>query len=220
MFLLLALALLLGASAQENLTVAFFPSIEGATCSQSPIDNAISLTTYSIPTGYVCFNLTDLFTQSSDTGSQGLWHQSSSSNTTNQGVNYTLHNRDAYNPSTNYTNVWYEQVNQTDEIKPGEAGRWVFYTYTFEDCEQVGGDDFLPVKDFPWFETSCQTMDGGQCQELPQPVKSFAIGPSAGYDRNHGGCEEWAVMGDASTLSRRTSVITVVAAAVVALVML
>ena len=199
--------------------MAFFPSIEGATCSQSPINDAISLTTSSLPTGYTCFNLSDLFNQSLDTGSQGLWHHSSTSNTTSLGINYTLHNRDTFNPSTNYTNVWYQQVNLTGEIKPGEAGRWVFYTYSFEDCEQVGGDDFLPVKDYPWFETSCQTKEGGQCQELPQPVKSFAIGPSVGYDAGHGGCEEWAVLGDATMLKRRISLIAIVATAVVALVM-
>ncbi|KAK0099521.1 hypothetical protein ONS95_000250 [Cadophora gregata] len=210
-FILLTLTYVLHASAQENLTVAFFPSVEGRTCSQSPINEAISLTTYSIPNGYVCFNLSDIFTRTSDSGSQGLWRGPTDS--VDQLVNYTLHNREDYNPTTNYTNVWYEQVNQTGEIKPGESGRWVFYTYAFEDCEQVGGDAFMPEKNYPWFETSCQTKDGGQCQELKQPVKSFAIGPSAGYDANHGGCEEWAKMGDASSLKGRTSLLAVVAIA-------
>lgn len=192
-----------------NITVAFFPTTEEATCKEDNIANAASLTTSTIPTDFVCFNLTDLFTQSSDNGSQGLWKIPD--DTTSQGVDYLLSNRGSYNANTNYTNVWYQQVNQTGDIKSESDGTWVFYTYAFEDCIQNGGDAF-ELNDYPWFETSCQTEEGGECQQLPQPVKSFAFGPAAGYNANHGKCEVWAKMGGASTLNRRSSVLLVVAA--------
>ncbi|KFY84697.1 hypothetical protein V500_09098 [Pseudogymnoascus sp. VKM F-4518 (FW-2643)] len=211
---------LLSAYAQNqgdgNITVAFFPNSEEETCKQDSIANAASLTTSTIPTGFVCFNLTDLFTQTSDNGSQGVWKIPD--DTSSQGVDYLLSNRGSYNANTNYTNVWYQQLNQTD-IKPGEDGTWVLYTYAFADCLQNGGDAFDP-KDFPWFETSCQTKDGGECQQLPQPVKSFAIGPAASYNAGHGKCEVWAKLGGASTLNRRTSALLVVAATMGAFLML
>lgn len=197
--------------------MAFFPNSEEATCKQDNIANAASLTTGTIPTGFVCFNLKDLFTQPSDNGSQGVWKIADDA--PSQGVDYLLSNRGSYDADTNYTNVWYQQVNQTGNIKPGEDGTWVLYTYAFADCVQNGGDAFEP-KDFPWFETSCQTKDGGECQQLPKPVKSFAIGPATSYNAGHGQCEVWAKFGGASTLNRRTSALLVVAATMAAFLML
>ncbi|OBT63562.1 hypothetical protein VE03_07043 [Pseudogymnoascus sp. 23342-1-I1] len=212
---------LLGAYAEKqgngNITVAFFPNSEEATCKKDNIANAASLTTDTIPTGFVCFNLTDLFTQPSDNGSQGVWKIPD--DMTSQGVDYLLSNRGSYSADTNYTNVWYQQVNQTGDIKNEAAGTWVLYTYAFADCVQNGGDAYNP-EDFPWFETSCQTKDGGECQQLPQPVKSFAIGPAAAYNAGHGKCEVWAKLGGASALNRRTSALLVVAATMAAFLML
>lgn len=198
-----------------NITVAFFPNSEEETCKQDNIAKAVSLTTSTIPSGFVCFNLTDLFTQSSNNGSQGVWKIPD--DTPSEGVDYMLTNRGSFDAATNYTNVWYQQANQTG--KPGEDGTWVFYTYAFADCVQNGGDAFDP-KDYPWFETSCQTKDGGECQQLPQPVKSFAIGPAAAYNAGHGKCEAWAKLGDASTLNRRTSALLVVAATMASFIMM
>ncbi|KFZ13716.1 hypothetical protein V501_03558 [Pseudogymnoascus sp. VKM F-4519 (FW-2642)] len=200
-----------------NITVSFFPTSEKATCKQDNIANAVSLTTSSIPTGYVCFNLTDLFTQPSDTGSQIVWKIPDDAPT--QGVDYLLSNRASYNTDTNYTNVWYQQVNQTGDIKPDADGTWVLYLYAFADCIQNGGDAF-DLNDFPWFETSCQTKDGGECQQLPQPVKSFAIGPAAKYNAGHGQCEVWAKFGGAEMLNRRGPALLVVAATMSAFLVL
>jgi hypothetical protein len=200
-----------------NFTVSFFPTPEEAICKQGNIANAISLTTSTIPTGYVCFNLTDLFTQPSDNGSQDVSKIPDDAPT--QGADYLLSNRASYNANTNYTNVWYQQVNQTGDIKPDADGTWVLYIYAFENCIQNRDDAFAP-KDFPWFETSCQTKDGGECQQVPQPVKSFAIGPAAKYNVGHGQCEVWAKIGGAGTLNRRGSALLVVAATMVAFLVL
>ncbi|KFY07508.1 hypothetical protein V492_07080 [Pseudogymnoascus sp. VKM F-4246] len=216
-FLLLSLWVL-GAQGNGNITVAFFPTSEEATCKQDDVAKAVSLTTDSIPSGFVCFNLTDLFTQPSDNGYQEFLKDAQFT-TPNEGVNYTLSNRGSYVANTNYTNVWYQQVNQTGDIKEGADGTWVFYTYAFADCIQNGGDAF-ELKDYPWFETSCQTKDGGKCQQLPQSVKSFAIGPGDTYNAIHGQCEAWATMGGASALNRRTSALLVVAATMAAFLVL
>ncbi|KFY80563.1 hypothetical protein V499_00594 [Pseudogymnoascus sp. VKM F-103] len=219
-FLLLSLWLI-GAYAEKqgnvNFTVSFFPTPEEAICKQDNIANAISLTTSSIPTGYVCFNLTDVFTQPSDNGSQDVSKILDDAPT--QGVDYLLSNRASYNANTNYTNIWYQQVNQTGDIKPDADGTWVLYIYAFEDCIQNRDDAFAP-KDFPWFETSCQTKEGGECQQLPQPVKSLAIGPAAKYNAGHGKCEVWAKFGGTGTLNRRGSALLVVAVTMAGFVML
>ncbi|KAG4431472.1 hypothetical protein IFR05_013044 [Cadophora sp. M221] len=131
-------------------------------------------------------------------------------------IDYLLSNQAAYNPSTNYTRVHYTQVNQTGEIKASAAGRWVFYTYPFLDCAQVGGDDFK-MEEYPWFETSCQTGVEGECRDVVKSVRSFAIGPAERYDRGHGQCEVWAELGGAGMLEWRREVMAVVGVAMLAL---
>jgi hypothetical protein len=196
--------------------VAFLPTSEDDTCKPEDIAKAISLTTDTIPSAFTCFNLTDLFTQSSDNGyNDDVWK--TPDNQPTFGVNYTLSNRGSFKAGTNYTNVWYHQANQT--AKADEEGTWVFYTYAFEACIQNGGDAFA-LDDYPWFETSCQTKDEGECRQVPQTVKSFAIGPAAPYDARHGKCEVWATMGAASTLNGRNSALLVVAATMAAFIMM
>jgi hypothetical protein len=70
--------------------VAFFPTPDEATCEQNKIAHAVSLTTDTVPTHYVCFNLTDFFSQTNDTGTKNgsQW----SSTEVYQGVEYTLGN--------------------------------------------------------------------------------------------------------------------------------
>lgn len=193
-----------------NLTVAFLPTSEEATCEQNNIANAVSLTTDTVPTHYVCFNLTDFFSQANDTGTKNGSKWSSSE--VYQGVEYTLGNRRSYNPDANYTNVWYQQVKLGGDVKPGAEGDWVFYMYAFENCIQTGGDDY-EYDDWPWFETSCQTKDVGECQQVPKPIRSFAIGTGDYYNSIHGKCEVWARLGEgASMWNRQTAALLVIAA--------
>ncbi|KAB5563164.1 hypothetical protein GE09DRAFT_1056873 [Coniochaeta sp. 2T2.1] len=202
-----------------NLTVAFLPTSEEATCEQNNIANAVSLTTDTVPTHYVCFNLTEFFSQANDTGTRNgsKW----SSTEVYQGVEYTLGNRRSYDPDANYTNVWYQQVKLGgSDVKPGAEGHWVFYMYAFEDCIQNGGDEY-EIEEWPWFETSCQTNDVGECRQVPKPIRSFAIGPGDDYNAIHGRCEVWARLGEgASMWNRQTAALLVVAAAMATLLVL
>ncbi|OIW34868.1 hypothetical protein CONLIGDRAFT_28360 [Coniochaeta ligniaria NRRL 30616] len=207
--------LLLTFKRQGNITVAFFPDSEEATCNQNDIANAASLTTRTIPTSWICFNLTDLFSQPSDTGSKNGSQYAQPK--PYHGVDYLLSNRDSYKADANYTNVWHQQVNITGNTEPGTDGAWVLYTYAFADCLPYGGDDF-EQDEWPFFETSCQTKREGECRQLPKGVKSFAIGPAKAYNARHGGhCEVWARLGGASVVNPRTAALLVVAVAMILL---
>lgn len=182
--------------------MSFFAEDQESSCQASDISQGLVLTTSSLPSSYTCFNLTDIFSQSNDTGfqngSQPIYDYNGDLLEPN-GVSWQLQNQDVFDSKANYSRVWYEQMNQTGDIKAGKDAPWVLYIYAFPDCEQVGGDDF-DQDDYPWFETSCQTEPEGECQEVPYPIKSFAILSAAGYNGNHGGCETWAYMGAAATI--------------------
>ncbi|RSL65937.1 hypothetical protein CEP54_004011 [Fusarium duplospermum] len=203
------LALLsLSVSAQQvigngNITVAFFADEEEDACQANDANKTTTglvLTTSDLPSAYTCFNLSDIFSQSNDTGfMNATWRVYDSDYDLREpnGVHWLLRNRDNFDSKANYSRVWYEQVNQTGEIKAGEDSPWVFYIYAFEDCEQMmaGTDD--PYEKWPWFENSCQTEIGGECRTVPYSIKSFAIHQSLAYNIGHGGCEEWAFLGAA-----------------------
>ncbi|KAJ3538277.1 hypothetical protein NM208_g5976 [Fusarium decemcellulare] len=211
-FFLLSLPLLcLVASAQDfgggrNLTIAFFSDSQEDSCQSNDTSKGLVLTTDSIPTSYTCFNVSDIFSQSEKVGFQngtmpvrGGDGQFVEPN----GVHWLLEKADNFSSKTNYSRVWYEQ---TSPDGVGEDGSWVFYVYAFEDCEQIVDGDYVDSDRFPWYETSCLTERGGQCRTLPYSIKSFAINKAASYNKNHGGCEEWAYKG--SKASTRSSSLT------------
>lgn len=216
---LLALAQAQTGSSQFN--AAFFPTADEATCQEGDLDAALVFSTTDVPRAFTCFNLTDLFSGRRDSGFQNDSKADSpdvgqdDDSAPPKGVEWELWNRDAFDAGTNYTNVWFRQQNLTGDAEEGGAGRWVFYTYAFEDCEQVGGDDFEP-DEYPWFESSCQTAKEGSCQTLPQTVKSFALGPADNYNEMHGGCEAWAEMGAAPQLAPRGPAVAALAAGIAA----
>ncbi|KAJ3546616.1 hypothetical protein NM208_g1921 [Fusarium decemcellulare] len=187
-----------------NLTVAFFANEEESSCQANDTSKGLVLTTSSIPTGFTCFNVKDIFSQSNDTGFQNATQRIYDSNWNllePNGIHWLLRNRDDFDSKANYSRTLYEQVNETGEIAAGEAATWVFYIYAFEDCAQVGGEEY-EYEDYPWVETSCQTKEGGQCQTLPYSIKSFGINSATEYNHAHGQCEIWALMGASTRLNR------------------
>jgi len=70
--------------------------------------------------------------------------------------------------------------------------------YAFGDCVQSSGFEDA-YDDWPWFETSCQTKYEGECQQVPKPIRSFAIGPGDDYSTIHGRCEVWARLGEGAS---------------------
>ncbi|KAJ4154182.1 hypothetical protein LMH87_010642 [Akanthomyces muscarius] len=189
-----------------NLTIALFADSQGDSCKANDISNTISLTTSSVPVVYTCFNVSDIFSQGNSTG-----FQNSTSNIYDghgdieqpNGIAWFLQNQNLYDAKANYSRVWYSQAN-TSEIKEGKDAPWVFYTYAFPNCRQLGEGHPEKGAD-PWFETSCQTKKDGQCRSTPGPVVSFAINRADSYNEGHGGCETWARLGAATRFGQGVS---------------
>ncbi|KAI8716568.1 hypothetical protein NCS52_00950900 [Fusarium sp. LHS14.1] len=199
--LFLGFSLLLFASAKDvggagNLTVAFFTNDQQESCQAKDTSKGIILTTSSIPTELTCFNLTDTFSQSNDIGFQEalepLEDQSS-------GVNWLLQNRDDFDSKANYSQIRYELLNKTTEDESGKVSTWSLYVYAFANCQQIVDGDNADADDFPWFESTCQTEKGGECQGVPYPIKSFAIVST----NKEGECEAWAKQGSAARVGGR-----------------
>lgn len=152
-----------------------------------------------MPNVFTCFNISDLFGGNSSSGFQNATsriYDSDGKVIQPNGVAWQLSNMDQYDDKANYSRTWYEQRNITDAKEGGDAS-WVFYVYAFPNCEQLGPTEAEPEEN-PWFETSCQTGNDGQCRTTPRQIRSFGINQAVNYNVGHGGCETWAMLGDAS----------------------
>lgn len=96
----------------------------------------------------------------------------------------------------NYSRIWYQQTNSA-RIDVGKDAPWVLYTYALPNCEQIAP---RPAKqeDHPWYETSCQTSEYGQCRVTSGPIVSFGLNTAVNY--NSHGCATWAKFGAAAAL--------------------
>lgn len=99
-----------------------------------------------------------------------------------------------YRPDVNWTNIWFEQRNKTSdgESQEGEDGRWVLDTYANTGCVRIN------TTEFPWYETSCQTGEDGQCESTPYSIRSIALRPFMPYEFDD--CQTWAEVGAAPGL--------------------
>ncbi|KAF4468341.1 hypothetical protein FALBO_4776 [Fusarium albosuccineum] len=185
-----------------NLTVAFFTDGQEESCTAKDTSKGLILTTPTIPTELTCFNLTDVFSQSNDTGFQEALEPLEDKSS---GVNWLLQNRDDFDSKANYSQI------------RGEVAAWVLYVYAFPNCQQIVNGDNVDADDYPWFESSCQTHEGGECQGVSYPTKSFAIVST----NKEGKCEAWATQGSATKFSGRVLplVSTLTAVAVLLLVL-
>ncbi|KAI9150771.1 hypothetical protein HJFPF1_10548 [Paramyrothecium foliicola] len=102
--------------------------------------------------------------------------------------------KDDFNSQTNYSRIWYNQLNEAIP-EPGQGGSWVLYVYAFNDCMQKKPGRDIDADESPWFETSCQTGSSGQCQSVPNTIRSFGIGPGEEYNEAKEECNPWAYQG-------------------------
>ncbi|KAJ4168841.1 hypothetical protein NW754_010773 [Fusarium falciforme] len=179
-----------------NLAVAFFTNDQEESCQAKDTSRGIILTTSSIPTELTCFNLSDIFSQSNDTGFQEALEPLEDRPS---GVNRLLQNRHDFDSKANYSQIRYELLNKTTEDESGKVSAWSLYVYAFSNCQQVVDGDNVDADDFPWFESICQTEKGGECQGVPYPIKSFAIVST----NEEGECEAWAKQGSATKVDGR-----------------
>ncbi|KAI8665541.1 hypothetical protein NCS56_00990200 [Fusarium sp. Ph1] len=115
------------------------------------------------------------------------------------GVNWLLQNRDGFDSKANYSQIRSELLNKTTEDESGEVSAWSLYVYAFSNCQQITDGDNVDADDFPWFESTCQTEKGGECQGVLYPIKSFAIVST----NKEEGCEAWAKQGSAARVGGR-----------------
>jgi hypothetical protein len=180
------------------LTIAFFGANGNCANGGGQPASSISFTTPSYNVDNICFNIDELFTQGNNTGRKS----GSPSNDLPppfSGVNYTLAGRELYQSNMNYTGVWIKSTNITGVGEGMNGGRVVT---VFE------GRNCLDVK--PFFSLSCQTAEGGRCQNAPSAFRSFSLDDAYPYiQSSNGKCESFAPhsLNAASTLSGRASLL-------------
>ncbi|KAF5671269.1 hypothetical protein FHETE_4239 [Fusarium heterosporum] len=179
-----------------NITVAFFTDEQEESCNSKDTSKGLILTSSDTPTEYTCFNITDIFSQSNNTGFQPSWQQWVNKES---GMNWTIHNNDDSDviSNANYSHIRVELLDVATEDQTGEDSSWVLYTYAFPDCQLLVGLE-NHQEDYPWYEASCQTEEGGECQHALKPIKSFAIRTR---DQKEG-CKTWAKLGSANRMER------------------
>ncbi|KAK2616341.1 hypothetical protein QQS21_000775 [Conoideocrella luteorostrata] len=188
-----------------NLTVAFFPDDQDAACQSSDTSKGLVLTTNSLPTTYTCFNTSDIFSQGNNTGFKKniqTVYDGDGKPIEPNGIYWLLHNKELYDAKANYSRAWYQQVNISGKIEEGQPAPWIFKVFPFADCKDAGGDD-KPYKEWPWFESTCQTGSKGSCRPTPHPILSFSIG--AARDGSKSQCSTWAFRGDATAAGGTSS---------------
>lgn len=194
--------------ANTNFTIKIYPSDAEDKCKGGD-DGGLILTTDTIPRALTCIALENMWVGDNDSG----FLPDNSSHTViynprvdqsklpPPGIHWTIPSSSAeYDASQNYSSIWFEQRNATDqgESEEGEDGRWVVTTYANPSCDRI------KVEETPWYETSCQTSEDGQCESVPYNIKSIGIRPYFPYEFND--CQTWAKVGAASGLVPRVSV--------------
>lgn len=197
--------------------MSFFTESRHNECSSGETAEGLVLTTSTIPNAFTCFNLAELFaSNNTDIGFQNATIKvTDPTGDSTNGVHWLLQNHYDFESDGNYSSVWFQQFNMTAG-QAGEEATWVLHLYAFDDCEQLGSGYEQEPEDFPWFETSCQTEKGGQCQTVPNSIRSFGINSAAKYNDGHRQCEEWAFLGDAAGLMPRWSTLSALAVGLVA----
>ena len=151
----------------------------------------------------VCFNVTDIFSQSNDTGyakpRPPMTDKGSDGKSQHNGIDWTLEHRKLHDPKANYSRVWHEQVNAGEEPGGDRLAPWSLTTFPYPDCEptaewveEMGPDAEGQLK----HRTNCPTEAGGECERVPYSVKSFWIVSNGVLDT--GGDEECSPWGSAA----------------------
>ncbi|KAM0270909.1 hypothetical protein ACHAQH_009246 [Verticillium albo-atrum] len=198
-----------------NFTIKLYPSdaedkcLEGAT-------GGITLTTETVPRSLTCIDVEKIFVGGQRVGflNDSTSHMVSYGDHVDvdklppPGIDwYISSDSSEYDSSKNWTNIWFEQRNQTSdgESEEGEDGRWVVTTWANNKCER------LNVSEDPWLETSCQTSEDGQCESVPYSIKGIGIRPYLNHDFDD--CQIWAETGEATSMAPRVSVVLIIAVA-------
>lgn len=148
-----------------------------------------------LPDRSECFNLHEIFAQNSTIRDRNET-PSTPVPQTEQGIWWVIHNPESFDPSANYSHIWYQQVYPGGNVGAGRRGERSLSIYNGRDCQQVGD----PLQ--PWLGWSCQTKFGGDCEIVPYSVQSFSINrtdPAPAGDEFD--CWSFAYQGSAARIS-------------------
>nr|POE86590.1 hypothetical protein CFP56_46774 [Quercus suber] len=179
----------------------------------------ISFTTFSVPVSPTCINLNETFTsQTSDgfTAAEGNTHYQSSGNGA-IGVNWTVSGGFNFSPNTNYSHIFYQQVNTSDDGTSGRGEAAERYVKIHPEYGCKDGSDYLAR---PLYGYSCQSGAGGQCNQAAYSVASFEIVVGSQVNTNGRKCLDFAEEGGAIRLDIPVRALSTVVAAIVWLWML
>jgi hypothetical protein len=168
----------------SNLTIAFSPASLDSCASPSNASEAggIIFTTAGVPAENECFNLDELFSGPSN----GLVTQNGTAafpSSNPQNFTYSISNQEAYDPSMNYSRVFYQQSypeapspSDQDEL-PDDTALRIFHLFSDVDCRSaINQTREVGQRVLPWYGYSC--LSDGQCNEAAINAKSFMIGDS------------------------------------------
>lgn len=112
-------------------------------------------------------------------------------------ADWVVHNKNAYDPQTNYSTVWYQQTtNITDKVGAGQDAARQFNVYSGRDCKQGQTPDQTTLE--PWIGYSCQSESGGQCNTASISIKSFRLDDARRMNKENPKCWDFAYMGSAA----------------------
>lgn len=182
-------------------------------CGQGSLSStdAVTISILSIPTGYTCLGLDEVFLNRN--GTDGIIPDPSGNNNNNTfqvagnicpagqdacGMKISRSGFNNYNSSANYSQIFYVQPStsgssDSDSRNPGPL---VLQTYNGENCRQTGLTDECrnhPNPNCtlgPWYQWTC-TEDEGSCGKVNYNVKSIALQPreeESGRSEQDGKC--------------------------------
>ncbi len=198
----------------SNFTITLYPSNVEDSC-ESGGKGGITITTETVPRYMTCIDIDKIF---GGDESVGFINDDSTYNITYGdhvdpdipplGIHWYIPSDSAdYDARKNWTNIWFEQRNQTNDgvSEEGENGRWVVTVWPTTNCERSVSSQT------PWFKTSCQTSQHGQCESVPYSIKSIGIRPPLPSDFQD--CQVWAKAGGAASLEPRVYAVPMAAMA-------
>lgn len=208
----------LSTSIDTNLTVKLYPSDEGDEC-QASASGGLSFTTRDVPSDdFVCIDIEQMFRPDRYYGSDNDTSRSGNSSDFEHyekcddrycadppGIDFhILDDSGDYDSGKNWSNLWFKQINESMYGGPqeGEDGRFIINTYANKGCIRVNSTEE------PWYKSSCQTGNGGQCESTPYSIRSIEVRYFLEHD--FGDCQTWAKIGAASGLTTRAPAALVV----------
>lgn len=114
--------------------------------------SAITFSTSGVTANHTCFNLNETFTANASTP---YW---------------SIANAAGFDPSANYSRVWYQQVNITGKVGAGKVATLFLQLYPEYGCSEAS--DFVTR---PTYGTSCQSSVDGECDSATYSIASFSV---------------------------------------------